>query len=262
MFKGIGDPWIRTTAYSGTAPADQKMMTLGLLSFELTAESTPKESQAFNSQGELVTKSLVKGSTSYSFTLSYNEIDWGNLGFALNQFPRTASSAAIPLLKYGTVPASGTYEIADAALVSGNIAQVSVTITSSGTWGEAGQTLTVVAGAPSAGEVQVAAGTLTFNAAQAGAPVAYPVYTTYSTVQDVGGPTGGTAWGEFEFWGKIFIPSMTSGAVLYIPQATISEEPTVTVDDSVPTISVVCGLGTPAGWDKPYRIFNLDTAVV
>jgi hypothetical protein len=225
----------------------------------LTAESESKESQKFNSQGELVTASLVKGSTSYTFTLSYNEIDWGNLGFALNQFPRDGSSVAIPTLKFGTVPSTGPYTIADADLVSGNIDDVSVTITAGGTWGQAGQWLEVVGAAPSAGEVQVAAGTLTFNAAQAGATIAYPVYTTYSAAQDLGGPSGASAWGEFEFWGKIFIPSISAGAILHVPKLTIAEDPTFTVDDSVPTVSVVCGMGTPTGWDKPFRIINLGT---
>lgn len=261
MFKGIGDPWIRTTAFSGSDPNDQRMMVLGLLSFELTADSTPKESQKFNSIGDLVTASKVKGTTEYEFTLSFNEVDWGHMGFALNQFPRTASSVAIPTLKYGTVPTVGPYTIADADLIVGNIDDVSVSITDGGAWGEAGQWLTVVAGAPSAGEVQVAAGTLTFNAAQAGATVTYPIYKTYTSAQDLGGPSGGLTWGEFEFWGKILVPSISQGLSIHIPKATIAEEPGLSIDDGVPTISVVCGMGTPTGWDKPYRLLNLRTAV-
>lgn len=261
MFKGIGDPWIRTTAFSGADPADQRMMVLGLLSFDLVANSDTKESKRFNSQGELVTASKVKGSTEYEFTLSFNEVDWGHLGFALNQFPREASNVPIPVLKQGAVPTEGPYTITDAAITVGNADDVSVTITEGGTWGEAGDWLEVVSSAPEPGEVQVATGSLTFNAAQAGASVAYPLYTTYSTVQDLGGPSGSVAWGEFEFWGKILVPSVSQGMVIHIPKATIAEEPGITIDDSVPTVSVVCGMGTPAGWDKPYRLLNMRTAV-
>ena len=258
MFKGIGDPWIRTTAFSGTTANAQRMMVLGLLSFELTAESESKESQKFNSEGTLVTASRVKGSTSYSFTLSYNEIDWGNLGFALNQFPRSASAVTIPTLKYGTVPAAAPYTITDADISDTN---VSVVITKSGAWGQAGQAL-VVAGSGS-GSVAVSGTTLTFNAAQAGASVAYLAYASSSyNAQDYGGPTGGATWGSFEFWGTIFIPTLTSGTKIYIPEASISEDPTITIDDGVPTVEVVCGMNTPAGWDKPFRILNLDTATV
>jgi hypothetical protein len=259
MFKGIGDPWVRTTAFSGTAANDQKMLVLGLLSFELTSESTSKESQKFNSSGELVTATTVKGSTSYTFTLSYNEIDWGNLGFALNQFPRTASSVPIPTLKYGTVPTSPAYTIADTSVVTANLTSMSVVITQSGAWGQAGQTLTVAGGAPSAGQVQLANNLLTFNAAQAGAPVAYTAFATATSVQDLGGPSGASLWGEFEFWGTIFIPSLSQGTKIHIPKATISEDPTITIDDAVPTVSVVCGLSTPSGWNKPFRILNLNT---
>jgi hypothetical protein len=263
MFKGIGDPWVRTTNYNGSSvTANQRLLVLGLLSFELSAESESKESQKFNSFGELVTASQVKGSTSYSFTLSYNEVEWGNLGFALNQFPRTASSVPIPQLKFGSVPAASPYTIADAALVTGNIADVSVSITESGSWGEAGQWLAVVETTPGPGQVRVQAGTLTFNAAQAGAPIAYTVYTTYSSVQDLGGPSGGAAWGQFEFWGKVLIPSISQGVIVHIPQATIAEDPTITIDDSVPTVEVVCGMGTPTGWDKPFRILNMNTATL
>lgn len=258
MFKGIGDPWIRTTAFSGTTANAQRMMVLGLLSFELTAESESKESQKFNSEGTLVTASRVKGSTSYSFTLSYNEIDWGNLGFALNQFPRSASAVTIPTLKYGTVPAAAPYTITDAGISASN---VSVVITKSGAWGQAGQSLVV--GGSGSGSVAVASTTLTFNAAQAGASVAYLAYASSSySAQDYGGPTGGAAWGSFEFWGTIFIPTLTSGTKIYIPEASISEDPTITIDDGVPTVEVVCGMNTPTGWDKPFRILNLDTATV
>jgi len=256
MFKGIGDPWIRTTAFSGTTANAQRMMVLGLLSFELTAESESKESQKFNSEGTLVTASRVKGSTSYSFTLSYNEIDWGNLGFALNQFPRSASAVTIPTLKYGTVPAAAPYTITDADISDTN---VSVVITKSGAWGQAGQALVV--GGNGSGSVAVSGTTLTFNAAQAGASVAYLAYASSSyNAQDYGGPTGGATWGSFEFWGTIFIPTLTSGTKIYIPEASISEDPTITIDDGVPTVEVVCGMNTPAGWDKPFRILNLDTA--
>lgn len=260
MFKGIGDPWIRTTNFDGeSAAAEQRMLPLGLLSFELTSDSESKESQRFNSNGELVTATQIKGATSYSFTLSFNEIDWGHLGFALNQFPRSAENVRIPQLRFGEVPATAPYEITDATLIAGNIADVTVTITEGGDWGEAGQWLDPVGATPDPGEVQVAAGTLTFNADQAGAPVAYPVYASWDNAQDLGGPSGGDAWGEFEFWGNIVIPSIDQGTLIYIPQATIAEDPSFTVDDSVPTVSVVCGMGTPSGWDKPFRIVNLNT---
>lgn len=262
MFKGIGDPWVRTTAYDGTLPEDQRLLILGLLSFELAAESTPKESQKFNSSGELVSASTVKGATAFTFTLSYNEIEWGNLGFALNQFPRIATSVNIPQLKYATVPLTSPYTVADAAIVVGNADDISVSITASGSAGQAGQWFVVVGAAPDPGEVQVGTGLLTFNAAQAGAEIAYPLYSPYATVQDLGGPSGGESWGEFEFFGKILVPSVTAGLIIHIPKATIAEDPSITIDDSVPTVAVVCGMGTPTGWDKPYRLFNMSTATV
>jgi hypothetical protein len=58
------------------------------------------------------------------------------------------------------------------------------------------------------------------------------------------------------------MPTLSSGTKIYIPEASISEDPTITIDDGVPTVEVVCGMSTPAGWDKPFRIFNLDTATV
>lgn len=265
MYKGVGDPWIRTTDKTGSAANNQRMMVLGLLSFAVNAESNTKESSKFNSNGELVTASKVKGSTSYTLQLSMNEIDWGLEGFLAGQFPRTATNVPIPSLTYDDVPTAAAYEITDSYVTAANDDEITVVITESGTWGQAGQTLTHAAtpASPGAGEVgvDVTNGKLIFNAAQAGAPIAYPKFTTYTSVQDVGGPSGADTWGRFQFWGKIFVPSISNGEILYIPDAEIASEPSWTIDDGVPTVTIDCSMNTPTGWNKPYRKFNMSTAV-
>lgn len=264
MLKGIGDPWIRTTDKTGSAANNQKMLVLGLLSFELAAESESKESQKFNSQGELVTATTVKGGTSYSLNLTYNDVDWGSLAFAAGQFPRNYSAANvdIPALTYATVPSSSPYEIDDAYVTATTDDDITVVITETSGGLPAGTTLThaATAATPGAGEVGVDGvnNKLVFNAAQAGAKIAYPKFTAYSAVQDIGGPTGADTWGTFEFYGKVFIPSISAGTIIYFPSVTISTEPTITVDDGVPELAIECGLSTPSGWDKPYRLINLD----
>jgi len=267
MLQGIGDPWIRTTDKTGSAANNQKMLVLGLLSFELTTDSASKESQRFNSQGELVTATTVKGSTSYGLTLTYNDVDWGGLAFASGQFSRdfSASNVDIPALEFGTVPSTADYEIPDTYITDATDDDITVVITETSGGLPAGTTLThaATAATPGAGEVGVdgTGNKLVFNAAQAGASIAYPKFTSYSSVADIGGPSGADTWGNFEFYGKVFIPSISAGAIIYFPTVTIATEPTITVNDGVPELAIECGLTTPSGWNKPYRIFNMDEAV-
>lgn len=262
MFKGMGDPWVRTTDKTGSAANNQRGLILELLSFELTTESASKESQKFNSNGELVTASKVKGSTSYGFTLSFNEINWGSLGFATGQFPRTASSVKIPALAYATVPSTAPYEVTDSYITASNDDDITVVSTEASGGLQPGITLTHGTSTPTAGTVYVDTtnGKFVFNAAQAGLKFAYPKFTTYSSVQDIGGPSGAVTWNKFEFWGKIYIPSISAGAIIQIPDCEIATEPSFSVSNDVPTISIECALNTPSGWNKPYRLFNMSTA--
>jgi len=264
MFQGLGKIFGHTTQLGDLTNAQQRAFVLGPISWADNVESNQKESQRFVA-GELKTKRTVKGSSSYTVDISWNEQDWMHLGFAKNEFPKSGSNVAIPTVLSIKVPTSSPYEITNAFFTTQNDADYGVfaVVTESGAWGQTGG-LIRTASTPNAGEVQLDAPNtkLVFNAAQAGAPVDIPIWATKATIDYYGGSGTATTFGTFQLWGEIYVPSIASGLVRHYPELSIASEPSVTIDNNVPTVTVTCSAGIPTGWEKPYAEYNLDTATV
>lgn len=261
MLSGIGDMYVRTTALSGGTLA-QKMIPLFLFQFEFAQEAEQKEAQGFVS-GKLVTKSTAEGSVTSTVRISTQYVDWMQLGLALNQFPRVLTSETVTTLKTATVPTSSPYEIADTAITTGNTNFIFVTIAEPDTNNQP-RTLTRAAtpASPATGEVGVDTtnNKLVFNAAQAGAAIAYTVPSTLATVQGYGGSGNLSTIGNIEFWGKIYSPTASQGMLIYFPNLQRSTRPTLTLSNDVPTLECEYGAIAPSGWTEPYKILNLNTA--
>jgi hypothetical protein len=264
MFKGIGKIFLRTTQLGDLSKPVQRAAVLAGISWADNVESTQKESQRFI-EGELKTVRTVKGSSTYSLEISFNELDWMHMGFAKNEFPKTGSNVALPSILSANVPSASPYEISNAFFTAANDTTYGIyaVVTADGAWGPSGG---LIRGAttPASGEVVLdAANTkLVFHEDQAGAPVDIPIFATKSSIEFYGGPGVATKFGVFELWGQIFVPSIAAGIWRRYPQVEIVSEPSVTIDNNVPTVTVQCSAGIPTGWEKPYAEYNLNTAVV
>lgn len=265
MFKGIANVWARTRNLGSGAPEEQYMLAPEMYSFSYNPNSSEKIARAFTADAVLANRSSVEGSRDDSLTLTFEEQTWGQLGFVYNERSKASGAIDLPNLEFTTVPATAPYEISISAWYSAGYEDlIFAQTTERGVWGEVG-VLTRVAGAPTAGKYQVNTATpgsekLVFHSSQAGAPIAYTKLTNYGTGGlSYGGPGASLPWGRFEVWGTIVLPTHQDGIRIYFPQAFITTTPEITLDDGVPQLAVTAKLGTPAGWGKPYWMFNVDS---
>lgn len=266
MLQGLGDTYAQTLNLAGGATA-QRLIELFLFNFEFNTETTPIEALA-QVDGVLTTKSSGTGQRSNTLTLSTQFVDWAQLGFLLDEFPTTETNLVWPGLKNGeSVPTSGAYEIADAAITAANDSHIFAYVNAFGTWGQPGfltRTADASTAPANAREVQVDTTTnkLVFHADLAGAPISYSVPTTYASIETYGGANTPTNYGKISFRGKLMTPESTGNWGIYFPSLTRQGEPSFALSGEASEFSLEFAAGTPSGWKKPYQIINLDTGIV
>jgi len=262
MRKGIGKVWGHTTQLGNLTLPQQRGFSLGPISWADNVDVSTKESQRPNA-GALVTARTVKGASTYTVDLSWNEVDWMHMGFEKNEFPKTGADVPIPTVLSTSVPTTAPYEITNAFFTDANDALYGIfaIVVQSGAWGQTGGLIRGTT-TPAAGEVVLddANTKLVFNAAQAGAPIDIPIFATKNTIQYYGGAGTAVKYGTFELWGEIYIGELATNIWRHYPQLEIVNEPSVEVNDGVPETTMTLSASFPAGWEKPYVEYNLDTA--
>lgn len=100
----------------------------------------------------------------------------------------SATSASLDLweMRTKTIPTTGAAEIVDADIATA--LGVQAVVVENGSWGKSGALTLLATGAPAAGQFKVDAVTskIIFNAAQAGATIAYPIIKNYTSLRTIG----------------------------------------------------------------------------
>lgn len=100
----------------------------------------------------------------------------------------SATSASLDLweMRTKTIPTTGAAEITDADIATA--LGVQAVVVESGVWGKSGALTLLASGAPAAGQFRVDAANskIIFNAAQAGATIAYPIIKNYTSLRTIG----------------------------------------------------------------------------
>ncbi|MEM9118514.1 MAG: hypothetical protein AAGD09_11595 [Cyanobacteria bacterium P01_F01_bin.56] len=266
MPQGLGKIFGQTTELGDLSKEVQRGFYLGPISWNDTSESEEQETNRFF-EGEYKTKRKLKGATSYGLTIGWNEQDWFHMAFARNQFPKEAANVALPSHLTTRVPLTAPYEIVNPYLTDANNALYGIHpfITEEGAWGQPGG-FTPASSAPNAGEVQLDnAGTkLVFNAAQAGAPLYIPVFTTYSTVQMIGGPGAAVKFGKFELWAEVYKAGVSQKILRHYPEVEIISESDITINNSINEVTIDLSVTIPSTHTNglPYAEYNMGTAVL
>lgn len=265
MFKGIASVWARTTDLGTGTPAEQYMLSPQMYSFEYNPNSSTKDARAFTEDAVLAIASSVEGGRDDQVILTFEEQNWGQLGFIFNERPKATGAINLPRQVITNVPLTAPYEIPiDTWYDTGFENFIFAQILTRGAWGEVGS-LTRSTGAPLAGQYQVNTAVansekLVFNAAQAGAPIAYLQIDAYATGgQQFGGLGASLRWGTFEVYGSIILPTHDQGIKIHFPRCFITSSPQITIDDGVPQLQMTAKAATPQGWGKPYRMINMDS---
>lgn len=234
----------------------------------IAIQSQPQTVQAMKTDrtGRMKTAAMEISGTQYSLTVGTQVFDWSTMQLLQGQLATSESGKTINHRIYSQVPTVAPFEINDAGL-TGPIEQIDVYVTERGAWGEGG--LREVAALPSAGTVGFTSGKLTFNASDAGAPVAYTRPTVYTSVEGIGVTEDPEYFGNMEGWlyagSQTYYPDATGysgGQQYYFPKMTraISSQ-TLDFNQSPMAGQLVFGLIAPDYQDIPYHVYNINTGV-
>lgn len=179
-------------------------------------------------------------------------------GVMLNAEEKTFANMTQPEYSEYVVPAGGG-NIPIAAITATNIASVSVCYNGN-IVGKRGPFSKVTVAPTATGTCQVAAGGITFSAADAGLTVGVVLDRTYVSAKGYGGAGTSNALGEMEFFGQIYMAGTRKpGGWIWFPQIERLSEVTVELNgDGAAQISQVfnCTIPEALGWDRAFRMTN------
>lgn len=262
MLEGIGDLGIITR----NLPAN-KLFELNLLNFTYESASEVKKSQKMV-KGKLRDQSSAQGTITDTLTFRINDIDFGQMQFAMGKLTKSITSFTLPVMKYGDVPESpGPYQHDDAGITVANLPDIFVYFNSDAP-GSPPQPLTPTADATTApaasGEVQIdtTGNMFVFHSDDAGRSFSYTIPSNIATAEALGGPGTSTQLGSFKFFGKVYGTKPTAGYDVMFPEVTIDGRPTIDFSQDVPALEITATPATPSDWDEPFIWINSDTIVL
>ena len=239
---GLGKPDFTTI--------DGKFIYVEPLTFELTGEGGEIISEKFVAGKKVVAGSLLAGEK-YKLKIGIQAASFTALAWASGEVTKTTASIDLPEVREARVPLVSPFEIVDTDLG-----------TSAGAWAfqvdPIDMPLVPSVGVPAAGAFQVVTvGTkLVFNAAQAGAAIAYRVFKTYTNLRSIGKEALGVTdlLNNYRFGGigftdgrrvRIDIPKMSR---ISVPSLSLS---------NVTTLEVEFRLAVAAGERAAYMFYEL-----
>ncbi len=256
LFKGLGDSYIRTTDLSGGASA-QKLYPYPVYEFSFDQKATTEEAEAYRA-GIRQTEETVEVKVESILKLKTQISNWSMLGLSLGQLERTITSFAMPGIKRTTVPVGGV--ITDAAITAANVDSVIVAIERFGPWGQVGPLTRTATASPPIRTVKAdgTAGTLTFNAAQVGAPIMYIVDRTIASASVYGGAGVLPKVAELEFYGDLYDNSTTEsdGGKIWFPRIQRNSRPTISFNGKLAELEMEYKCLVPSGFSEPYMLID------
>ncbi len=218
LLTGLGRPDF--TLIQGLFP---KFLHVEPLAFSISGDSKKEESFKFvdglrKRAGSKIIEEL------YMLKVEIEAASWTAIQFALGKASTNVPSINLPEVRYANIPTAGNTEIVDPDL--GAALGVQVFVTESGTWGDEGALSVLATGNPAAGQFKVDqdSNKIIFNAAQAGATVAYRLIKTFTNLDAIGVDRVAQALTQFSFSGlsytdsgefyKIIIPKMNRAKVV------------------------------------------------
>lgn len=168
--------------------------------------------------GRKVPAGAKQGLVERTCAMTIEAVDRAALELALGI--RSAISASLDLveLRNKNVPTTGAFEITDADI--GVALGVQAYVIEKGTWGDAGSLTLIPTGTPATGEFKVDSATnkIIFNAAQAGAPIAYTLIKNYTGLRTIGREQGAAQLNNIGLQGVLFTDSGTEFTKIVIPK--------------------------------------------
>jgi hypothetical protein len=253
ILRGLGDCGVATTDLSG-GPSAQVLYPYPAFEFEFGQEVESEDAEAYRG-GKLTTEETLETKVTSTLKLITKIANWQLFGLGFGQLQRTLTSLVMPKLKRTTVPSGGV--VSDAALVSGNIGSVIVAIERYGSWGQAGP-FARASSAPTAGQVQVATGSMTFHTSAVGAPIMYLYDETIASVKAYGGAGTLASYGELQFVGEVYdnTANPEQGGRIWFPRCSRKTRPTLGYAGEAPQLEIELSVLNPTGWPEPFLMID------
>jgi hypothetical protein len=254
LFKGLGDACVRTTDLAG-GPSAQRLFPYPAYDFEFSQKASFEDAEAYRG-GIRVVEETIENKVESILKLKTQIANWHLLGLSMGLLERTLTNFTLPKVKRAIVPADGV--INDAAITTENLAGVLVSIERQGAWGQAGSLHRSNATTPPVRGVKVAAGTITCNVAQAGAPIMYVLDTPIASANVYGGAGNLPKLGELEFYGDVFDNSAddANGGKIWIPRLQRHSRPTLSFNGKLIELETEYRCLLPSGWTEPFFLVD------
>lgn len=242
MLSGVGSLCLKTKDYD-----DKNFIFPGqFVQFSLEAAASSKKALAWVNGRKQPVSSAVD-TEEFKLTISSEYVDWSTLGWAFDEVPRASTNVLVPFTKAAVADDSGV--ISDPDIQSSD--KVFCYVSSKGSWGEAQ--------AIDSSVVTVNAGSIGVSAKYANAPITYHYDKSIGNIQTIGVETDNiTQYGKLAFSGVAYGPEFTQGVIIVVPDITRESTPSFTTDD-VPRFTVEYSANVPAGFKKPFQLYNLAT---
>lgn len=234
------------------------MMPTRLTNFSMEVSSDEKVAQAMI-DGTLQDVYSAIGAETREVTLESQVADWWEMGFyVMDELPQTSSNIPWPASATGTVASAA---IADAALVSGNLASVRCWQTADASGNPVNIPLKAGSAPLSSGEFEASVGSIAFHTDQEGGSVTYEYARTYTSGSTLGREPTFDRWGTIEAAGIIYMGGMPSGIGVVFKRLQRTSKANLEVNDGVPTLSTTFKATIPAGDRSAIELIDLGSLV-
>lgn len=218
--------------------------------FVITNERETESVQAFpyGAPAPLNEVDLKNVSSTWAVQMGIPSIDIGDLELIFDQKFASQTSIVVPTLGgVFTIPATTPHEVTIAGLTTNDV--VDVTLLSDAAPGNVQMTT-----GSGAGAYELAAGKITFNAAEAGKSVAVYRRTTQSNLKVIGGPSVVSELGSLEIFGV----ARTTRGTFRIWMPNCQKDGGVSFDGSADTfeLNFKALVPTALGWNLPYMLWQ------
>ena len=239
---GLGFPDFTTVA--------GKFLPVEPMEFAISGEGGEKKARKFV-RGKMVTAGSLLDGEEFKLKVGIEAASWTALQFAMGEVAGVTPSVALPEVRYGRVPVTAPYEIVDADFG-----------TSAGVWvfqiDPIDKPLILSAVAPAVGAFQLdgANTKIIFNAAQAGASVAYRVFKTFTNLPSIGveAVPAANLLNSFTFSGLCYAD--TKQYRIVIPKMDRISVPSLNISD-VTKLEVEYRLAVVPGKNKAFELYDI-----
>lgn len=253
---------LKTKDLAATTLGQELLFPGNIAGFTLTPSVTQQKANALIAGKRQVVASQITAEE-WKLSLTFEYMDWTTMQFVFDEIAKPVDSIVWGDVRVVQVPSVAPFEIVDPDITAANDQNVTVYLSSKGTYGKPKFLKNTLAVAPAnTKEVSVdgATGKLVFNSGLAGAFVTYQVPVT-RTVESIGSATTFQRFGALEFAGVGYTTETAKPVGIVVPQITRSGAPTMTVNGDKAVFTIEFDATVPQGSRSVVRFFNFDTVV-